>query len=137
MLMAEIEQALDMNRLANAWAELAGAFADADAAAEAAARAWTRQRRDTFLAAAAEVDDPDDRRYAVVLQYIELKSHWIQLNTQISYQNAARGEPDAALVLRAAHCAQLLGTIECLISADDLALITRFLAAPMASAQPA
>ena len=83
------------------------------------------------VAAARDIEEPEELELTTVIQYIELKSHWIKLNTQLNYQMFKRGESDRATMFRAALISSTLSRIEPLIADADIRRITDFLANPI------
>lgn len=67
----------------------------------------------------------------VAVRFIELKSHWILLNTQINYKLVSKGEVDMSLAYRASLISQLLEALEHLIEPEDIDRIIDFLSEPL------
>lgn len=92
---------------------------------------WTQSLRDDLIALIKEIDDEDEVAMTLAINYIELKSRWIAINTKINYQNFRTGSCDPVSALRGAAISQLLAKVESLLSQDDIDQITQFLAEPI------
>lgn len=89
------------------------------------------QEREHLRAIIAEVDDPTDVAMALAIQYVELKSRWIGLNTKINYETFRKGHAQTRDMLRAAATSNFLGHLENVLEPDDIDKITEFLAEPI------
>ena len=67
----------------------------------------------------------------LAINYIELKSRWIALNTKINYQTFRTGQCETVDALCASATSLLLQQIESLIDHADIEKITAFLAQPV------
>ena len=92
---------------------------------------WVAAQRDQFLTAVRDINDPETLDMVVAVRYIELKSHWIMLNTQINYVSASGGEPSMSLMYRASLITGLLEMLERMIDEDDIERIISFLTEPV------
>jgi len=92
---------------------------------------WTQSLRDDLVTLIKEIDDEDEVAMTLAINYIELKSRWIAINTKINYQNFRTGSCDPVSALRAAAISQLLAKVESLLSQGDIDQITQFLAEPI------
>lgn len=81
------------------------------------------------------LDDERDVSLALGYFYIELKSHWIRLNTQIQYSLLLLGEEDNARTLRAALVTTLIEITERFLSTENLNTLNAFLSG-QAAAEP-
>lgn len=91
---------------------------------------WVCTLRDDLNSLLSTIDDEEQIGASLAIHYIELKSHWIALNTRMNYQ-LARGESDAGVVLRGTGISMLLAQVEPLIAASDVDAITDFLSQPI------
>lgn len=80
------------------------------------------------------IDDPDDCAMTLAIQYVELKSRWIALNTRMNYSMFRTGGCDPADMCRGSAVSALLAHIEPLLDASDIDKITEFLAQPLSGA---
>lgn len=91
-----------------------------------------RDEQQTFAAAIREIDDDGEIATVLAINYIELKSRWIALNTKINYQTFRTGQCETVDALCASATSLLLQQIESLIDTKDIEKITAFLAQPVA-----
>ncbi len=90
-----------------------------------------RELWNSFVETAENVDEATDFRKVVANQYIELKSRWFLLNTQIQYQTFLDGMAEPMTTFRASLVSHLVGFFEGCLPGNDLAAINRFLTDPM------
>lgn len=90
-----------------------------------------RELWNAFIETAETVEDVDDFRKVLANQYIELKSRWFLLNTQIQYQTFLDGMAEPVTTFKASLVSHLVGFFEGSLHENDLAAINRFLADPM------
>lgn len=115
-------------------AEALRTWPNADAGDIAKTVDWVMAVRSNFVSLLREVDDDGELVTTLAINYIELKSHWIALNTKINYQNFRRGACDSRVAFQATGISMLLGQLESMIEQSDLDKITEFLAAPVRQA---
>jgi hypothetical protein len=96
--------------------------------------AWIDNLRRDILTLVKQIEDEDDVRMAVAIQYVELKSRWIAFNTKMNYERFRKGDCDRLDMCKGACASTLLGHIEELLSTEDVDKITDFLAAPIRNA---
>ena len=104
---------------------------NADKAQIAEVTEWVCGIRDEFIALVHDVDDSEQIIASIAIHYIEIKSHWIALNTKMNYQMARNGAAETPIVLRGAAVSAFLATLEPLIQPGDVDAITSFLAEPI------
>lgn len=92
---------------------------------------WTMALRDDLVNLIQEIGDPDEVTMTLAINYIELKSRWIAMNTKMNYQTFRTGSCDTLLALRGAATSALLAHVESLLSSDDIDQITQFLSEPV------
>jgi hypothetical protein len=90
-----------------------------------------RKEQNSFAAALREIDDDGEIATVLAINYIELKSRWIALNTKINYQTFRTGQCETVDALCASATSLLLQQIESLIDHRDIEKITEFLAQPV------
>ena len=93
--------------------------------------AWLETIIRDMVATLSNVCDPDDERMSLVIQYVELKSRWIGLNTKMNYELFRMGESSLTDMFRGAAISALLAHIEPLLDQEDLGKVTEFLAQPL------
>lgn len=128
--MEKIEQALLNPELETQWQSVIDSM-DISDQKKASNLAWVRALRDDFLRIARDVTDESELYTVLAVRYIELKCHWIMLNTQIQYQTFRRGMADQNVVIKASLTTSMLSEIEPLIPQDDIDNINRFLSEPV------
>ena len=131
MRLAEIESVLTAPELEQNWRDTLAEWPDATPAQTNEVLEWTMALRDQFLEAAREIDDEETLEMITAIRYIEMKSHWILLNTQINYSMVSKGEADMALMYRASLVTQLLEGLERLIDQEAVERIIDFLSEPV------
>jgi len=92
---------------------------------------WALALRDDLANLIHEIGDPDEVKMTLAINYIELKSRWIALNTKINYQTFRSGSCDTISALRGAALSALVGRVEELLTAADIDEITTFLSEPI------
>jgi hypothetical protein len=93
---------------------------------------WIRGVRDGFIAHVSDIDDPEEMLVSVALSYIEFKSQWQMLNTQINYQVFRTGDAKPHLMYKSSLLSVIVDTIGKLLTADDINKIQEFLLNPVA-----
>lgn len=94
--------------------------------------AWIQGIRDGFVAHAGDIDDDEELLISVALSYIQLKSQWQMLNTQINYQVFRTGEARPNLTFRSSLLSIIVDEIGKFLTDDDLVKIQEFLLNPTA-----
>jgi hypothetical protein len=120
--------ALNNPKLAEDWQSMAEAYSEEIAQS---ALQWVRRRRDDFIRAIQEINDEEDFNLLLAIQFIELKSHWMMLNTKMNYEIFRGKDPEEETVLRGSLISFLIEAIESFIDEEDLSKITEFLAQPV------
>lgn len=95
---------------------------------------WIENLRRDIVTLVKQIEDDDDVRMAVAIQYVELKSRWIAFNTKMNYERFRKGDCDRLDMCKGACASTLLGHLEELLSTEDVDKITDFLAAPIRGA---
>jgi len=92
---------------------------------------WILQIREDLVSLIRTIDDDEQIGETLAINYIEIKTRWIALNTKINYQTFRQGACDPELAFRGTACSGLMGEVETLLSPDDITKITEFLAQPV------
>jgi hypothetical protein len=92
---------------------------------------WALALRDDLVNLIHEIGDPDEVKMTLAINYIELKSRWIALNTKMNYQTFRTGSCDTITALRGAALSAVVGKVEELLTQDDIEEITQFLSEPI------
>lgn len=95
---------------------------------------WVVAMRDELSRTLKEIDDDGDAAMALAIQYVELKSKWIALNTKMNYSMFRTGACEIGDMCRGSAVSQLLAHIEPLLDDKDIEKITEFLAQPLSNA---
>jgi hypothetical protein len=124
-----LEAALSSPELDRAWRECLATWDDALPAERDGCRAGVVTLRDEFLRVLGDITDPVEQAVAGALFYVQIKSQWILINTQIGYQIAS-GTIDRGIFARAGLLSAVLGAMEPSLNRADVERITIFLAHP-------
>lgn len=92
---------------------------------------WIKTLRHDLLALLKEVDDDEQIEQTMAINYVELKSRWIAINTKVNYQMFRTGQFDVETALRGTSASMFLAEVEALLDPRDIAAITEFLAQPL------
>lgn len=92
---------------------------------------WVGALRDDLVTLINEIGDLEEIRMTLAVNYIEIKSRWIALNTKMNYQNFRTGSCDPVTALRGCGMSQLVALIEGLLTQQEIDQITEFLAEPI------
>jgi hypothetical protein len=92
---------------------------------------WALALRDDLVNLIREIGDPDEVKMTLAINYIELKSRWIALNTKMNYQTFRTGSCDTITALRGAALSAVVGKVEELLTQNDIEEITQFLSEPI------
>ena len=132
MTLQKIEVALMAPGLERDWRDTLAEWTDATPEQAAMVLRRIFSLRNEFLQAARDIADPETLEMVTAIHYIELKCHWIMLNTQVNYRTVFKEETDMSLAYQASLVSQLLEALERLIDEDDVDRIIQFLAEPVA-----
>jgi hypothetical protein len=95
---------------------------------------WIINVRADFLAHVEDVgDEAEELLVSIALGYIEMKSQWQMLNTQINYQVFRKGEANVYLTYKSSLLSVVVDAIGTLLTQDDLDKIREFLLSPTAT----
>lgn len=117
--------------------EIGAALSASDGASEELVKetvAWVMGMRNELLALLRTIEDPEQIIETLAINYIELKTKWIALNTKANYHIFRTGMQDADAAFRGCGCSLLLGDVERLLMPSDIQKITEFLSQPVARA---
>ncbi|MFB6347076.1 MAG: hypothetical protein ABEK50_15240 [bacterium] len=92
---------------------------------------WIREYRDEFLALTEDVQDPDEIRTSLILRYVEIKAHWMMLNTQMQYQAVNTGGADSDIMVKGSIISHLLEELENFLDEEEVEKLAEFLSQPM------
>jgi len=92
---------------------------------------WIHKLRDDFVKTLSDITDTEDMRMTLAIRYIELKCAWIQFNTTNNYCLMNTGNVDGRSVLKSCLLSHLLGNVESLLKAEEIAQISDFLSRPI------
>jgi len=131
MELCSIERALLAPELRRNWEDTLAEWTEAAPGQAEAILDRMVSVRDEFLQAARDIDDPETLDMVAAIRYIEMKSHWIMLNTQVNYITVFKGETDLGIAYQASLVSQLLEALEKLIDEQDVHRIIEFLSEPL------
>lgn len=113
------------------WDEVLDEWPGAARAETKAVRAYVSGLRNRMLRSLTEIDALDELERGVAIQYIEIKCHWMMLNTQIQHQTAKNGQADDDLIYRATCVSLIIQALEPMLSQNRVDTLTNFLAEPL------
>jgi hypothetical protein len=113
------------------WDTVLGDWDGGSTAQRRAIRAYVSGFRNRIVQTLDDLEEVDEIRQALGVQYLEMKCHWTLLNTQIQSQTARDGAPDEALMYRATCVSLIIQAIEPLLSQDRIDTLTQMLAEPI------
>lgn len=125
-----IHGALD-DPLDEQWETVLDEWDNGTTAQRRAIRAYVSGFRNRIVQTLDDLEEVDEIRQALGVQYLEMKCHWTLLNTQIQSQTARDGAPDEALMYRATCVSLIIQAIEPLLSQERIDTLTQMLAEPM------
>ncbi|MCU0427881.1 MAG: hypothetical protein MUF71_19900 [Candidatus Kapabacteria bacterium] len=116
------------------WKETLESFEEGSETDKSTLHQWVYRVRDEFIAHADDVGDEEEEELliSVALAYIEMKSQWQMLNTQINYQVFRKGEANMILTYKSSLLSVLVDAIGKFLSNEDLSKIHEFLLNPTA-----
>jgi hypothetical protein len=125
-----VKELLSTERLESEWREVLSEIDDESVKTESIERTFVL--RDEYLNEVEAVTEEEDFNYVTAIKYIELKSKWIMLNTEINYRLYSRGEIRISLACKSSLLSCLLASIEQFVDQRDIDAITDFLSNPIA-----
>ncbi len=136
MIVQQLRDALHSAEVEEIWKNCLEAYQESTAQERLDLAEWIAAVRTNFLAHAEDIgdDDEEELRTSLALGYIELKSKWQMLNTQINYQVFRRGEANITLTYKSTLLSILVDKIGSFITDQDLHKIQEFLLSPRTTA---
>jgi len=131
-MLQALRQTLRSHDLDSEWSSVVGSWDSGSTAQKERVIGWIRELRDELLDLADHVQDDLEIEFSVAVRYIELKSHWMMLNTRIQYELFRRGEASEENMYKASVCSMLIAALEDLLTDEDRRRIAEFLAEPLA-----
>lgn len=83
-------------------------------------RNWIFSRMDEFINRCKLVNEDEELPNLLMWFYIQMKTEWSQINTEIQYQPMVSDEPDMVLIFKSSILSQLLGSVENLLRYVDV-----------------
>lgn len=102
----------------------------ADPAAIDRTIAWVAGIRADLVTLLKTIDE-EQAPETLAINYIEIKTRWIALNTKVNYQTFRTGGCEPEDAFRGSAISALLAQVETLLTADDIGKITEFLSQPI------
>jgi len=124
-----IESAL-RGEIDNNWDIVLDEWPDAAQSQRKAVRAYVSGLRNRIFRTLMEIDSLEELQRGVAIQYVEVKAHWMMLNTQIQHQTDRDGRAADDLIYRATCVSLIVQALEPLLSQDRVDSLTGFLAEP-------
>ncbi len=126
----DVRKALSKDSLDESWKEAIDSMIDEDNKAHELLD-WVKEYRDEFLNMTEDVQDPDEIRTSLILRYIEIKCHWMILNTQMQYQAVNTGGADPEIMVKGSLISNLLEELENFLDQEEIERLTKFLTEPI------
>lgn len=96
-----------------------------------ALKKWIFDKANSFLERCEIVEEDEEMPTLLMWYYVQLKSEWSQLNTEVQYQPLRSEEPDMMLIFKASTLSLLLAQIEQILSYVDVERATDYLSDPI------
>jgi hypothetical protein len=128
----ELHSALYSAELERYWDECLAEYTEATPSERGELLDWVHSIRDGLVSHAKDIDDPEELVISVALSYIEFKSKWQMLNTQINYQVFRSGEAKPHLMFKSSLLSVIVDTISKFLTEEDISKIQEFLLDPTA-----
>lgn len=125
-----IKELLSTEQLESEWREVLSEIDDERTKIESIERTFAL--RDEYLNGVEAITEEEDFNYFTAIKYIELKSKWIMLNTEINYRLYSKGEVQVSLACKSSLLSCLLASIGQFVDQRDIETITDFLSNPIA-----
>lgn len=125
-----VKESLTESNLEENWEEIVDSMID-DADQKQELLSWVEGYRDEFLEMTEDVQDESEVKTSLILRYIEIKCHWMMLNTHMQYQAVNTGNPDEEIMVKGSLISGLLEKLEDFMDENDVEKITGFLSKPM------
>lgn len=129
-IVKDVREALTKDSLDESWSEAIDSMIDEEGQAEELLN-WVKEYRDEFLDMTEDVQDPEEIRTSLILRYIEIKCHWMILNTQMQYQAVNTGEADPEIMVKGSLISNLLEELEDFLDQEEVQQLTKFLSEPI------
>lgn len=94
-------------------------------------RNWIFSRMDEFINRCKLVNEDEELPNLLMWFYIQMKTEWSQINTEIQYQPMVSEEPDMVLIFKSSILSQLLGSVENLLRYVDVERAVNFMSNPV------
>lgn len=127
----DIRAALTNDEIEGYWTGCLQEYTDASAEERVSLLSWIHGVRDGFITHASDIDDPEELVVSVALSYIEFKSQWQMLNTQINYQVFRTGYAKPHLMYKSSLLSVIVDTIGKMLTAKEIHKIQEFLLNPI------
>jgi uncharacterized protein related to proFAR isomerase len=133
MTAQKIAEAVEAKHLESAWHEALDGWESGSEATKQQILNELQRLKTEFLEHVVDVDDEQELTVSVALKYIELKSQWQMLNTQINYRVFRGVEVDEAMLYKATLLSTVVEMIGSFLTDEDLQKIMEFLLNPVHS----
>ncbi len=135
MTVQRLREALESNAVEEMWKSSLDAYQEGTPQDRSDLAQWIMDVRANFLSHLDDVgDDSEELLISVALGFIEMKSQWQMLNTQINYQVFRKGEANTYMTYKSSLLSVLVDAIGQFLTPEDLEKIQEFLLNPTATA---
>ncbi|WP_022836085.1 hypothetical protein [Salisaeta longa] len=112
------------------WTEVLGNWEGSTSAQRRAVHMYVSGLRNRICKGLLNIETPDELMRGLALQYMEMKCHWMMLNTQIQQQTFDNGRADESLMYRATCVSLIIQALEPLLERERVDTLSRFLSEP-------
>jgi hypothetical protein len=94
-------------------------------------RKWIFSKMDEFIERCKIVQEDDELPSLLMWFYMQLKTEWSQINTEVQYQPMVSDEPDMVLIFKASLLSQVIGNVETILRYVDVERAVNFMSNPV------
>jgi|GEM_PF-3222049 len=94
-------------------------------------RNWIFSKMDEFIERCKIVQEDDELPSLLMWFYMQLKTEWSQINTEVQYQPMVSDEPDMVLIFKASLLSQVIGNVETILRYVDVERAVNFMSNPV------
>lgn len=126
----QIEAAMG-HSLHTQWVEVLDTWEEGASSQKKAILAYVSGLRNRIHRGLLDIDAMDELDRAIAIQYVEVKCHWMMLNTRIQNQTARQGGAELNMTYMATCVSLIIQALEPLLMRGQVDTLTNFLAEPL------